>query len=90
MPLHHPNQVRVERHLKLVLRDFLDAIDQAPTIGAIEKGLGIGRTELNIGDDVGRSDLHREQLKPRRGANRLAMNRGRANTLGHTDLQHKN
>jgi hypothetical protein len=40
MALHDPNQVRIGRRLKLILRDFLKAVDQASTIGAIENGLG--------------------------------------------------
>lgn len=28
--------------------------------GAVEEGLGIGWTELEIGDDVGPTDLHQE------------------------------
>ena len=74
MALHHPNQVRAGRGLKPVFGNFLDAADEAPTIGAIEEGLGIGRTELEIGDDVGATDPDGESLKTRRRANGLVMN----------------
>ncbi|MDF0672896.1 MAG: hypothetical protein P0120_00945 [Nitrospira sp.] len=94
MALHHPDEVRVGWRLELVLADFFDAIDNAPTIGAIEEGLGIGRTELKVGDDVGPADPHRKALKARRGANRLVMDRSMtrngSRTLGQTDSNTKN
>lgn len=74
MPLHRPNQIRVGWGLKLVLGDFLDAINQASTIGTIDEGLGVGRTEPKVGDDVGCTDPDREPLKARRRAYGLAMN----------------
>jgi hypothetical protein len=73
--------------LKLVFRDFLNAIDQASTRSTIDEGLGIGRIELEIGDDVGGTDPDGESPKPSCGANRLAMNRemtrNGSRTLGH-------
>lgn len=42
--------------MELAFGDFLKAIDQAPTRGAMEEGLGVGRTEVEIGDDVGLTD----------------------------------
>lgn len=94
MALHHPNELRVGRSLQLVFRDFLDAVDQAWTRGAIEEGLGVGRTEFEVGDDVGLADPHRKALKARRGTNGLVMNRmmtgdGRR-SLGHTDSNTQN
>ena len=53
MALHHPTQVRIGWGLELALGNFLDAIDEAPTIGAIEEGLGVDRTKLEVGADVG-------------------------------------
>ncbi len=38
MALHHPNEVGVGWRLELVFGDFLDAIDETPTIDAIEEG----------------------------------------------------
>lgn len=64
MTLYYPNQVRVGRGLELVLRDFLNAINETSTRGAIEKGLGVGRSELEIGDDVGLADLCLNQRDP--------------------------
>ena len=90
MALHHPNQVRVGRGLELVLGDFLDAVDHASTRGAIEQGLGVGRAELEVGDDVGFANPDRKPLKACRGAYGLAMNRGRTRTPGHTNLRLKN
>ena len=52
LALHHPNQIRVGWGLELVLGDFLDAVDEVPTRGAIAEGMGVGRTELEMGDDV--------------------------------------
>lgn len=46
MMLHHPDEVGVGWGLQLVLENFLDAVDQASTRGAVEEGLGVGRTEL--------------------------------------------
>ena len=66
MALHHPNQVRAGRGLKPVFGNFLDAADEAPTIGAIEEGLDISRTELQVGDDVGLTDPDGESLKASR------------------------
>ena len=87
MTLHHPNEVRVGRRLKLVFRDFLNAIDQASTVGTVEQGLGIRGTELQVGDDVSSTDPDRESLKASRGAYGLAMNRemtrNGSRTLGH-------
>ena len=80
MALHDPNQVRVGRALKLVFRDFLNAIDQASTRSTIDEGLGIGRIELEIGDDVGTTDPDGESPKPSCGANRLAMTGNRRRT----------
>ncbi len=90
MTLHHPNQVRVGRGLELVLGDFLDAADQAPTRGAINEGLGISRTELEVGDDVCLTDPDGKALKPRRGADGLTMTGDERRTLGHRNLQHQN
>ena len=86
MALHHPNQVRVGWGLELVLGDFLDAVNQASTRGAIEESLGVGRTELEIGDDVGLTDPDRKPLKARRGANGLAMTGDERRTLRHKKL----
>ena len=58
MPLHHPNEVRVGWRLKLVFADFLNAIDQASTVGAVEEGLGVRPTKPEIGNDIG----FREQI----------------------------
>ena len=66
MALHHPDEVGVGWGLELVFGDFLDAVDEAPTIGAIEEGLGISRTELQVGDDVGLTDPDGESLKASR------------------------
>ncbi len=90
MALHHLDKVRVGRGLQLVFRDFFDAVDETPTIGAIKEGLGVGRTELEIGDDVGLTDPDRERLKPRRRAYGLAMTGDERGTLRHRDLQHQN
>jgi hypothetical protein len=67
----------------LVLEDFLNAVDQASTRGAIDEGLGIGRTELEVGDDVALTDPDGEPLKACRGANGLAMTGNERRTLGH-------
>lgn len=87
MALHHPNQVGVGWGLELVFGDFLDAVDHASTRGAIEESLGVGRTELEIGDDAGFADPDGEALKPRRGANGLAMT---GDERSHRNLQHQN
>lgn len=89
MALHDPNEVRVWRRLKLVFRDFLDAIDQASTWGTVEERLSVGRTELEVRDDVGLTDPHGEPLRARRGENGLAMTGNGRRTLRHRDLQHK-
>lgn len=73
MALHHLDEVRVGWGLQLVLRDFLDAVDEASARDTVEQGLGVGRTELEIGDDVGPTDPDREALKACRGADGLAM-----------------
>lgn len=86
MPLHRPNQVRVGRRLKLVFRDFLDAINQALTRGTVENGLGVGRTELEVGDDVSRTDPDRESLIASRGAYGLAMTGDKRGTFRHKGL----
>ena len=86
MALHHPNQVRVGRGLKLVLGDFLDAVDHASTRGAVEESLGVGRTEPEIGDDVGFANPDRKPLKACRGANGLAMTGDERRTLRHKGL----
>ena len=90
MALHHLDEVGVGWGLKLVFRDFLDAIDEAPTRRAIEEGLGVGRTKLEVGDDVGLTNPDRKPLKPRRGTNGLAMTGDERRTLRHIDLQHQN
>lgn len=64
VPLHDSNQVRVGRRLKLVFADFLGAIDEASTVGAIDEGLGIRGTEPEVGDDVGFTDPDGESPKP--------------------------
>lgn len=87
MPLHRPNQVGVGGRLRLVFADFLDAVDQAPTIGAIEEGLSVGRTELQVGDDVGLTDPDGQSLKTCCGGNRLVMAGNDSTTLRHRDLQ---
>lgn len=63
MALHHPNQVRVGWGLELVLGDFLDAVDQASTRGAIEESLGVGRTKPEVGDNIRLTDPDRKPLK---------------------------
>jgi hypothetical protein len=75
----------VGRSLELVLGDLLDTVDEASTRGAIEEGLGIGRTELQVGEDVGFADPYREPLKSRRGAYGLAMT---GDERSHRNLQH--
>lgn len=57
--LHHPDEVGVLRGLQLVFGDLLDAADEAPARGTVEEGLGVGWTELKVGDDVGLTDSHR-------------------------------
>ena len=74
MPLHQWNQLTVERRLKLVFRDFLNAINQASTRGAIDKCLSIDLTDLEVGDDVGPTDPDGEARRARGGGNRLVMN----------------
>lgn len=74
MALHHPDEVGVGWRLELVFGNLLDTVDEAPTSGAIEEGLGIGRTELEVGNDVSLTDPDGESPKSRRGAYRLAMN----------------
>jgi len=58
---------------------------QASTRGAVL--LGIGRTELEVGDDVGLTDPDGESPKPSSGGNRLVMSRemtrNGSRTLGH-------
>lgn len=89
MALHYPDEIGVGWGLQLVFRDFLNAVDEAPTRGAIEEGLGVARTEPEVGDDVDLIDPHREPPKSCRGANRLAMNRkmtgNGSRTLRHRD-----
>ena len=63
---------------------FLDAVDEAPTIGAIEEGLGIGCTELEIGDDVGLARPDGESLKACCGGNRPVMTGNNSRTLRHS------
>jgi hypothetical protein len=75
--------------LELVLGNFFDAIDHASTRGAIEESLGVGRTELEVGDDVGFADPDGEALKPRRGAYGLAMTGDERRTFRHTDSNTK-
>lgn len=86
MALHHPNQIRAGWGLKLVFRDFIDAVDQASTRGAVEEGLGIGRTEPEIGDDVGLRHPDGEALEQGRRADRLAMTGDERRTLRHKGL----
>ena len=74
MVLHQRNEIGVGWSLELVLADFLDTIDEASTRRTVEKSLGVGRTELKVGDDVGLTDPDGESPKSRCGANRLAMN----------------
>ena len=81
--LHRPDDVRVGRSLELVFGDFLNAIDETSTRGAIEEGLGIGWTELEIGDDFGLRHPDWESFKPCRGANGLAMTGDERGMLGH-------
>ena len=83
MALHHPDEVGVGWGLELVFGDFLDAVDEAPTIGAIEEGLSVGRTELEVDDDVGLANTQ-GVAKARRGANRLAMKGNESRTLRHS------
>ncbi|NGZ61181.1 MAG: hypothetical protein CV081_11865 [Nitrospira sp. LK265] len=64
----HPVEVGVGCGLEVILADFFDAVDEAPTIGAIDEGLDVGRTEPEVGDDAGLTDPDRKPLKPRRGA----------------------
>lgn len=69
MALHDPNQIQVGLSLQLVFGDFLDAVDQTSMRGAIEKGLGIGRTELQVGDDIRLTDQTGSRLKRVEGGN---------------------
>lgn len=86
MALHHPNQVRVGRGLQLVFRDFLHAVDETPTRGAVEESLGIGRTELEIGDNIRLTDPDGEALEPSRRTNGLAMTGDERGTFRHKRL----
>ncbi|OQW33424.1 MAG: hypothetical protein A4E19_03200 [Nitrospira sp. SG-bin1] len=53
----------------------------------MEDGLGVGRTELEIGDNIRLTDPDGVSIEVRCGANRLAMNRemtgNGSRTLGH-------
>ncbi len=40
----------------MVLGEFFDAIDEAPTTGIRGESLGVSRTEPEVGDDVGLID----------------------------------
>lgn len=71
----------------MVLGDFLDAVDHASTRGAIEEGLGVGRTELEVGDDVGLTDPDGEALEAGRGTDGLAMKGNERRALRHRGLQ---
>lgn len=51
------------------------AVDEALMWDAVEEGLGVGRTELEVGDDIGLADQDGESLKACRGTSGLAMNR---------------
>lgn len=64
MALHYPDEVGVGWGLRLVFGDFLDAVDEASTRDTVEQGLGIRRTKLEVGDDVGLTDPHRKPLRP--------------------------
>ena len=75
MALHELNEIGVRRCLQLVFGDFLDALDEVVTRGAVEEDLRIGLAELQVRHDVGLTDQHRQPLKARRGANGLAMDR---------------
>jgi len=67
---------------------FLDAINEASTVGAIDEGLSIDLTDLEIGSDVGPTDPDGESLKAHCGGNRLVMDRemtgNGSKTLGHS------
>ena len=49
----------------MVLGEFFDAIDEAPTTGVRCESLGVGRNRLEIGDDVDPIDPHRMPRKAR-------------------------
>ena len=51
--------VRAGWSLQLVLGEFLDAIDEAPTTGGRGESVGVSRTEPEVGDDVGLIDQQR-------------------------------
>lgn len=71
MALHHSKKVIVGRGLQLALENVLNAADSASTRGTVENGLGISRTELDVGDDVGFAESGGEALKEARRVNRL-------------------
>jgi len=56
MALHHPNQIRAGWGLELALGDFLNAVGEVSTRGALDQGLGVGWTEIEVGDNVGLAD----------------------------------
>lgn len=70
----------------MVLGNFLDAVDHASTRGAIEESLRVGRTELEVGDDVGLADPDGEPLKACRGADGLAMTGDERGAFRHKGL----
>ena len=49
MPTHCVDQIDIERVLQLVLRDFLNAVDQTSPISGVEYDLGVNPTEPEIG-----------------------------------------
>lgn len=90
MAPHNLDEISVRLGLELIFRDFFVPIDEASTSGAINEGLGVGRTELEVGDDVCLTDPDGKALKPRRGADGLTMTGDERRTLGHRNLQHQN
>lgn len=59
----HHHEIEIGWSLKLVFADFLNAIDQAPTRGAVENDLRIRPTEAEIGNDIGFREPDGEALK---------------------------
>ena len=52
MALPCQQEIGVRLGCKSVFGDFLDTVDQVSTRGALDQGLGVGRTELEVDNNV--------------------------------------